>query len=130
MASYIALLAYLKKADISITRSDWFFFMTAISSLPFWYFTTDPLWAVVILTAVDILAFVPTFRKTWYSPYDEQLPMYVIVIIRNIMSIIALEHLSLTTLLFPGAMTAACMLFIVMVLQRRKSPTVCQDSVD
>lgn len=119
VASYIALLAYQKKADISITRSDWFFFVTAMSSLPLWYITTDPLWAVVILTSVDILAFVPTFRKSWLQPYDEQLTLYVIVIIRNLFSLFALEHLSLTTILFPSAMTVACVLFIIMVLHRR-----------
>ena len=119
VASYIALLAYLKKADISITHSDWIFFIVSLSALPIWYFTTDPLWAVIILTSVDIIAFIPTFRKSWYSPYDEQLPLYVIVIIRNIISLFALEHLSMTTLLFPSAMTVACIVFIVMVLYRR-----------
>ena len=60
---FIALLAYLKRADTAITRTDWLFFVAAVSSLPFWYFTSDPLWAVVILTTVDVLGFGPTSGK-------------------------------------------------------------------
>ena len=64
---FIALLAYIKRADISITRTDWLFLVAALSSLPFWYFTSDPLWAVVILTTVDVLGFGPTARKAYFS---------------------------------------------------------------
>lgn len=51
----IALLAYLKRADVTITGTDRLFFVAALSALPAWYLTTDPLWAVVILTTVDVL---------------------------------------------------------------------------
>lgn len=54
---FVAVLAYVKRTDITITRTDWMFFVSALSSLPLWYFTSDPLWAVVILTTVDILGF-------------------------------------------------------------------------
>ena len=40
---FIALLAYIKRTEIKITRIDWLFFVSAVSSLPFWYFTSDPL---------------------------------------------------------------------------------------
>ncbi len=33
---FIALLAYLKRADVAITKTDWLFFTLAISSLPLW----------------------------------------------------------------------------------------------
>ncbi|MDD5125053.1 hypothetical protein [Methylovulum sp.] len=50
----IAILAALKQSDI-ITKTDWLFFAATLSSLPFWYLTSDPLWAVVVLTTVDLL---------------------------------------------------------------------------
>jgi len=64
---YVAFLAYLKKSDNMITASDWGFFLLAMSSLPLWYFTSDPLWAVVVLTGVDVIGFIPTFRKAFSS---------------------------------------------------------------
>lgn len=117
---YVALLAYLKKSDISITRTDWLFFIAAMLSLPLWYFTDDPLSAVVILTTVDLFGFVPTFRKAYVSPFEERLTFFMIMALRNFIVVLALENYSLTTVLFPAVIALACLLFIVMVLYRRR----------
>lgn len=117
---YVAVLAYRKTSDSVITRMDWVFFLAAMTSLPLWYLTSDPLWAVVILTTVDILGFGPTFRKAYWRPYEEQLLFFVLVATRNLISIPALEHYSLTTMLFPAVVAAVCLIFIVMVVVRRR----------
>ena len=121
---YVACLAYIKKSDILITKTDWLFFLLAMASLPLWYLTADPLWAIVILTAVDVLGFVPTFRTAYSQPFKEQLRFFVIMAVRNLISILALEHYSLTTVLFPAVIAAACLVFILMVLCRRRVITV------
>ena len=116
---YVALLAYTKKSDSIITKTDWMFLVLAMASLPLWYFTSDPLWAVVILTMVDIFGFVPTFRKAYFYPFEEQLTFFVIMTIRNLISIMALENYSLTTVLFPTVTAVVCLMFIPMVIYRR-----------
>ena len=117
---YVACLAYIKKSDTIITRTDWFSFLMAMTSLPLWYLTSDPLWAVVILTIVDVLGFAPTFRKAYSQPFEEQLRFFVIMVARNLISILALEHYSQTTVLFPAVIAAACLIFILMVMYRRR----------
>jgi len=117
---FIALLAYMKRADISVTRTDWLFFASAMSSLPLWYFTSDPLWAVVILTTVDVLGFGPTVRKAYACPHSESLLFFALFTARNLMVIVALENYSVTTVLFPAAIAAACMALIAMVAYRRR----------
>lgn len=116
---YVAILAYLKKSDSMITKKDWLFFIMAMTALPFWYFTSNPLWAVVILTTVDLIGFAPTFRKAYSLPYEEQLTFFIIIASRNLIAIMALENYSLTTILFPAATALACILFIQMVMVRR-----------
>jgi len=117
---YVAGLAYTKKSDVTITRADWLFFLVAATSLPCWYLAADPLWAVAILTAVDILGFGPTFRKAYCNPFDEQLTFFVLMAARNAIAAAALEHYSLTTLMFPTVMAAVCVVFIATVLYRRR----------
>jgi hypothetical protein len=117
---FIAFLAYFKRSDITINRTDWVFFISAISSLPFWYFTSDPLWAVVILTTVDVFGFGPTVRKAYIAPYSESLLFFALFMVRNLIVIMALEHYSATTVLFPAVIAAACMLLIAMVTYRRQ----------
>jgi len=116
---YVAVLAYIKKSDNMITKKDWLFFITAMTALPLWYFTSNPLWAVIILTTVDLLGFAPTFRKAYNRPYEEQLTFFTLIASRNLIAIMALEHYSLTTILFPAATALACILFIQMVMLRR-----------
>lgn len=120
ITSYVAGLAYLKKADISITRADWFFFLSAMLSLPLWYLTADPLWAVVILTVVDVFGFAPTLRKAYAHPFDENRVFFTLFMVRNLIVILALEHYSLTTVLFPAVIAAACLLLLVMITCRRR----------
>jgi hypothetical protein len=115
----IALLAYLKRADITITKTDWLFFISAMSSLPCWYFTSDPLWAVVILTTVDVLGFGPTVRKAYIFPHSESLLFFALFTARNLIVIMALENYSVTTVLFPAVIAAACALLMAMVAYRR-----------
>ena len=117
----IALLAYARRADVSITRTDWLFFVSALSSLPFWYVTADPLWAVVILTVVDVLGFGPTARKAYSFPHSESLSFFGLFAARNILVILALEHYSVTTVLFPAAIAVACVSLMAMIAFRRRA---------
>lgn len=117
---YVAILAYVKQTDNMISRIDWLFFMLAMTSIPLWYFTSDPLLSVIILTAIDLLGFAPTFRKAYARPYEEQLTFFVLMAIRNLIVIAALEHYSATTVLFPALTAIACLAFIIMVRFRRR----------
>lgn len=120
---YIALLAYRRKADITITCSDYLFLLLALSSLPAWYFAADPSIAVIILTGVDLLGFGPTLRKAYKHPQDENLTFFAIFALRNTLVIAALDHYSLATVLFPLAVGISCIILIVLVLAQRRSVT-------
>ncbi|MGR9045992.1 MAG: hypothetical protein ACU83N_11890 [Gammaproteobacteria bacterium] len=117
---FIALLAVMKRADVAITQTDRLFFSMALSALPFWYFTADPLWAVVILTTIDVLGFGPTVRKAYDFPHSESLLFFALFTVRNFLVIMALEHYSVTTVLFPAAIAAACLLLMFLVMYRRR----------
>ena len=119
ITSVIAVLAYAKRAEVSITRIDWLFFILAMASLPLWYFTADAMWAVILLTAVDLFGFAPTLRKIFIDPYSESLLFFALFALRNILVVLALEHYSLATVLFPAAVAAACVLAITLMLVRR-----------
>ncbi len=117
---FIAFLAYLKRADVTITKTDWLFFVSALSSLPLWYLTSDPLWAVVLLTTVDVIGFGPTVRKAYHFPYSESLLFFGLFAVRNLLVMMAFENYSVTTLLFPAVIAAVCVALIVMSTYRRR----------
>jgi hypothetical protein len=120
ITALIAFLAYLKRSDISITSADWAFFVAAMASLPLWYLTADPTWAVVVLTAVDILGFGPTLRKAYAHPHAESIPFFFLFAIRNALVVLALERHSIATVLFPAAVSLACLVLIGVIIFRRQ----------
>lgn len=124
----VAFFVYRKRGDIHITKSDWFFFGLALSSLPFWFYFSDPLAAVLVLSLADILGFIPTFRKGYILPNSEPLGFYLIFLFRNFLAMVALAEWNTTTLLFPGSAGIACVVFVVMVKIRKKKSESIRDS--
>ena len=117
---YVAWLALVLRSDFTTTKADWVFLVAALLSLPAWFFTDDPLWSVVILTAVDALGFGPTLRKVWARPQEESFWFYAMFAVRSGLSMLALATLSVTTVLFPAAMMVACVLVCVMLWWRKR----------
>ena len=115
----IAISAYVKRADVAITKIDWLFFISALASLPLWYLTANPAWAVVVLTIVDLLGFGPTIRKAYIHSHSESLSFFAMVAVRNILVVMALESYSIATVLFPAAVAVACILLMALIVYRR-----------
>ncbi len=117
---YIAFLSYVKRGDISITRLDRLFFSAALLSIPCWYFTSNPLWAVILLTTIDLLGFGPTIRKAYDHPYEESLLFIFMFFLRNTFALLALESYSLTTVLFPLSICVVCLFLCTLISYRRR----------
>ncbi len=117
----VAALAWARRADVHITRADWGFFLAGLSAIPLWFVASDPLWAIVLVTAVELLGFGPTMRKSWHQPWSEPVSFLVILIVRNVLVIAALEQRTLTTVLFPAAMAAACVVLAAILAGRRQA---------
>lgn len=115
LTTLIAVLAWRRRGDMSITRADWVFLVLALSSLPLWYLTDDATWAVVVLTVVDLLGFGPTFRKVRAAPYSESCGFYGLFALRNAAVVLALEQHSFATVLFPAAIGVACVALVLLI---------------
>ena len=121
---YIALLAYLKRGDTDIAPVDWAFLAAALSAFPAWMLTSNPLWAVVILTAADLAGFAPTVRRAFSQPHQESPLFFGAGALRNLLVVLALQNYSLTTALFPAAVGIACLMLSTMLVVRRRSFTL------
>jgi hypothetical protein len=118
---YVAWLALVLRSDFSNTTTDGCFLLAALLSLPVWFVTDDPMWSVVILTVVDALGFGPTLRKVWHKPHEESTQFYLLFAVRSMLSVLALENRTLTTVLFPAVMIVACVVVCGMLWWRRRS---------
>jgi len=119
LTAFIAVLAWTRRGDVAISRSDGLFFLASLASLPLWYLTSDPLSAIVILTTVDVLGFGPTIRKAYHAPHSEPPVFYAIFALRNLTAILALEHHTVTTVLFPTVLGLVCVFILGLLIWRR-----------
>jgi hypothetical protein len=86
--------------------------------------TSDPLLAVIIVTAIDISAIYPTFRKSWHRPHQENSFMYGFNVPRHALAIVALQTVSWTTALYPAGLLVMNIVMYVMLKIRRKTLSV------
>lgn len=89
-----------------------------------WVFIKQPVTSVVIVSAVDMLAFGPTIRKSWNKPYTETLSSYIINTVRFGLGLFALEHYSVITYLYPLTWFVANGLFSILLVIRRRKITI------
>lgn len=128
LALLIASLAYRYRGVVVVTRSDWIFFGLALSALPVWALTSNPMWAVIILTAVDFLGFAPTWRKTYWAPYSESALFFGLTAVRSGLIVLALEHYSVTTALFPLIIGFGASITLSVALYRRRTWHLLKDT--
>ncbi|MGI8857344.1 MAG: hypothetical protein ACR2JW_16495 [Thermomicrobiales bacterium] len=104
----------------TIARLDWIALVGAGIALIIWFLTRGPLLSVILITVIDNIGFVPTLRKSYYRPGEETMSTFVMSGLKWVLGILALDHLSVTTALFPASIVIASWLFVVMLLVRRR----------
>lgn len=117
---YIAYLAYTRRDMVNIALADWVLFGLALSALPAWYVASDPFWAVILLTSADLIGFGPTLRRAYSAPFEEHATFFACGFVRNGFVVLALEHYSWTTVLFPAAVGIACLTVALFLVLRRR----------
>lgn len=118
---FIAVLATIKNGRKDIVRSDWYALWGAIAAIGIWLITQNPLWSVILITLIDMVAFYPTFRKGWLRPYEDMASVFSLSAIKHIIGIIALQNYTLTTWLFPASLVLTNIVFVAMILWRRST---------
>ncbi len=112
--------AALFKGEKEITRIDWFCFLAALCAIGLWILTSNPLFAVVIVTVADALGYVPTYRKSCWKPHEETAHGYALAALRSVFAIAALESFTLTNILYPVSLVVFDGGFALMLLIRRR----------
>ena len=114
----LAVLAY-KYGDKNYTRSDWIALISALSAIPLWLLTNDPLWSVILITMIDIIAFYPTIRKSWIDPRYESTGMFFLSGLICALGIAGLTVINFTTSLYVFALVILNWGFVLMLYARR-----------
>ena len=98
-------LKYLFKEGMqSIHKSDHYFLAIALLGLIPWVLTKDPTISVIIVVCLDVVAFIPTLRKTWMHPDTERPLLYEMNVARHALTLLSLGTYNIATTLHSIAM--------------------------
>lgn len=106
------------------SRTDKAFLAVALLGLVPWVLTDDPTLSVVIAVGIDLVAFVPTLRKTWRRPETEHGLLYMMNVARHALALISLQAYNVATMLHSLAMIVTnglMTLFIAMRSGRKRA---------
>ncbi len=109
----------LKYGTKNITKSDTFFLIVALSIIPLWFITNSLLASVILATAIDAIAFIPTLRKTWQQPLDETLSLYIVNTIRHALVLFALNSFVFINYIYPIMLVLANALVASFIIYRK-----------
>ena len=110
----------LSKGEKDIKPFDWFCMSGSVLAIILWAITSEPLTAILLITFIDALGFLPTVRKSYNKPHEETLITFLLSTVKYGLVIVALQNYTLVTVLFPLSLVIMNGLFVAMLLVRRK----------
>ncbi len=116
---FLVFLFSLRYGTRNITKSDTAVLAVALLSIVVWQGLHNPLFAVVMASAVDVMGYLPSFRKTFEEPWSENAVSWAAFSVANILSILALAAYNPLTLTYLVAITVANSILLAICLTRR-----------
>lgn len=102
-----------------IRKSDHYFLAAALVGLIPWALTKDPTISVVIVVAIDIIAFIPTLQKTWAHPETERPALYSMNVLRHVLTLFSLGAYNIATTIHSVAMICINTLMVFFISRKK-----------
>lgn len=103
-----------------ITKSDTGVAALSLLALVFWLVADQPVLAMTLVVLADVLAFVPTIRKSYHKPYSETLSLYVTNVFRFMLAFAAIQTYTFLSAAWIVTWMLANALFSLMLIVRRR----------
>lgn len=96
-------------------KIDKYFLFIAILGLIPWILTKDPTISVIIVVSIDLIAFVPTLRKTYLHPKSETPLLYGTNTLRHSLALGALGSYNIATMLHSVVMIIINSIMVIFI---------------
>jgi hypothetical protein len=103
-----------------ITRNDTIVLIFALLAIVVWWMLDSPLLAVIMITLIDGLGYLPTFRKTYKEPNSETLSFWVAMTVVTVITIIANAEYNILTVAYLTVLAIANTAEAIIIIWRRK----------
>lgn len=107
----------------NITKSDTIVLIFALLAIIVWWQLDNPVLAILMVSTIDVIGYIPSWRKSIVEPWSETLLSWSISPIGHFFAILAFTQYNFFTLTYPlSLMTANLVLVAICLIYRRKIP--------
>ncbi len=110
----------LRNGKKDITTSDTIVAVLSLIAIGFWLLADQPIVSLLLVIIADMLAFIPTVRKSWFKPHSETLSLYVTNTLRFFLALLAVETYTFLSASWIIVWALGNGLFSLMLVVRRK----------
>lgn len=115
----VVFLLSFKYGTKNITKGDTIILVSALIAIFVWWQLKQPLLSVFMVSAIDVIGYIPSFRKSFKDPWSETLVSWFLFALANILGILALGSYNLlTTTYLISIFIANTSLFLFCFLRR------------
>ena len=118
---FLIFLLSLKYGTRNITKGDTVVLTLALLAIVIWWQLNNPVLAVIMVSAIDVAGYLPSFRKVFYEPWSETMMSWAVFSLANIFNILSLSAYNFFTLTYLISITAANLILLAIGLTRRKT---------
>ncbi len=119
LVTLVVLLSF-KYGTKDITKRDTFVLIMALISILIWWQLNNPILAIIMISIIDFLGYIPTYRKSWNNPYEETILFWwTMIIVYSLTFFSNKEFNLLTTIYILTIITANIILFVELFLRRK-----------
>ncbi len=120
MLTIIIFIFSLRYGFRNIQKRDTYFLIIALLGLIPWAMTNDPTISVITVVSIDVIAFLPTLRKTWKLPKTEIPILYAMNVLRHVLTLFSLDAYNIATTLHSIAMIIINSIMTLFILAPRR----------
>lgn len=116
----VVIVLSIPNASRNISKSDLTVLLFAILAIFVWWILDSPLYAVLMVSFIDVIGYIPTFRKSYHNPLTEVISSWVFFFLADGMALLALETYNLLTVSYLLSISIANLALLIFLLIRKK----------
>jgi hypothetical protein len=120
LVSGIVFLLSFKYGTKNITTFDTACLIGALIAIGIWVFAHNVTLSIILITIIDFVGFLPTYRKGYEEPYSETIFLYVCSAFSNFFSFLSLTQYSIESSLYVVSLVVSNVIFVSIVFTRRR----------
>jgi hypothetical protein len=117
---FIIFLLSFKYGTKNITRSDTVLLLSSFAAIYVWLQLDQPILAVLMVSLIDGVGYIPTYRKSWNEPWSEDIPAWATITLSYAFSVLALDAYNLLTVPYLATIMTANIILLILLWYRRK----------